>query len=196
MGTNSKTYLSSAFHLPFSWVWTAKIPYLSSGRSTHSHCLVWLARLQMEKNRKIKAREWQGSLVWVLMSLRRLHRVFGRARSGYEHNASFESVNMQNKHGGSIRSYDSHLKRYVKNSLTQPSFYVMESRVFSNCTRNIHRPSTPEKEVNWKENTAGKIAKRWQIATDWKVYTCSDIDLGEVLFHYLMFCDLSFGEIS
>ena len=57
METNSKTYLSSAFHLPFSWVWTAKIPYLNSGRSTHSHCLVWLARLQMEKNRKIKARE-------------------------------------------------------------------------------------------------------------------------------------------
>ena len=161
MGTNSKTYLSSAFHLPFSWVWTAKIPYLSSGRSTHSHCLVWLARLQMEKNRKIKAREWQGSLVWVLMSLRRLHRVFGRARSGCEHNASFKSVNMQNKHGGSIRSHDSYLKRYVKNSLTQRSFYVTKSWVSSNCTRNIHRPSTPEKEVNWKENTAGKIAKRW-----------------------------------
>ena len=130
------------------------------------------------------------------MSLRRLHTVFGRARSGCEHNASFKSVNMQNKHGGSIRSHDSHLKRYVKNSLTQPSFYVMESRVSSNCTRNIHRPSTPEKEVNLKENTAGKIVKRRQIATDWKVYTCSDIDLGEVLFHYLMFCDLSFGEIS
>ena len=84
----------------------------------------------------------------------------------------------------------------------------MESRVSSNCTRNIHRPSTPEKEVNWKENTAGKIAKRRQIATDSKVYACSDIDLGEVLFHYVMFCDkedsdlssmishLSFGEIS
>ena len=93
------------------------------------------------------------------MSLRRLHSVFDRARSGCEHNASFKSVNMQNKHGGSIRSHDSHLKRYVKNSLTQPSFYVMESRVSSNCTRNIHRPSAPEKEVNWKENTAGKIAK-------------------------------------
>ena len=166
METNSKTYLSSAFHLPFSWVWTAKIPYLNSGRSTYSHCLVWLARLQMEKNRKIKAREWQGSLVWVLMSLRRLHGVFGRARSGCEHNASFKSVNMQNKHGGSIRSHDSYLKRYVKNSLTQHSFYVTKSRVSNNCTRNIHRPSTPEKEVNWKENTAGKIAKRRQIATD------------------------------
>ena len=28
------------------------------------------------------------------------------------------------------------------------SFYVMESRVSSNYTRNIHRPSTPEKEGN------------------------------------------------
>ena len=142
------------------------------------------------------------------MSLKRLHSVFDRARSGCEHNASFKSVNTQNKHGGSIRSHDSYLKRYVKNSLTQRSFYVTKSWVSSNCTRNIHRPSTPEKEVNWKENTAGKIAKRRQIATDSKVYACSDIYLGEVLFHYVMFCDkedsdlssmiyhLSFGEIS
>ena len=60
----------------------------------------------------------------------------------------------------------------------------MESRVSSNCTRNIHRPSTPEKEVNRKENT-----KDCQEATDSKVYAWSDIDLGEVLFHYVMFCD-------
>ena len=39
----------------------------------------------------------------------------------------------------------------------------MESRVSSNSTRNIYRPSTPEKEVNRKENTMGKIARRWQI---------------------------------
>ena len=32
---------------------------------------------------------------------------------------------------------------------------MMECRVSS-----IHRPSTPEKEVNGKENTAGKIANR------------------------------------
>ena len=32
--------------------------------------------------------------------------------------------------------------------LTQFSFYVMESRVSRKCTRNIHRPSTPGKEVN------------------------------------------------
>ena len=32
----------------------------------------------------------------------------------------------------------------------------MESWVSSNCTRNIYRPSTPEKEVNRKENTLGK----------------------------------------
>ena len=54
----------------------------------------------------------------------------------------------------------------------------------SNCTRNIHRPSTPEKEVNWKENTTRKIAKRRKIATDWKVYACSDIDLGQESFEH------------
>ena len=48
------------------------------------------------------------------------------------------------------------------------SIYVMESRVSSNCTRNIHGPSAPEKEVNRKEDTPGKIAKRRQIATDLK----------------------------
>ena len=64
----------------------------------------------------------------------------------------------------------------------------MESKVFSNCSCDIHRPSTPEKEVNRKENTVGKIAKRRLIATDSKVYACSDVDLGEVLFHYALFC--------
>ena len=39
-------------------------------------------------------------------------------------------------------------------------FYVMESRVSSNCTRNIHRPCPPEKEINRKGTTVGKIAKR------------------------------------
>ena len=39
----------------------------------------------------------------------------------------------------------------------------MECRISSNCTRNIHRPSTTKKEVNRKENTVGKIAKRRQI---------------------------------
>ena len=42
----------------------------------------------------------------------------------------------------------------------------MESRVSSNRSGNIHRPSTPEKEVNQKKkkNTVGKkIAKRRQI---------------------------------
>ena len=52
-----------------------------------------------------------------------------RARSGCKHSKSFKRVNMQNKHGGSIRSHDCYLKRCVKNSSTQYSFYVMESRV-------------------------------------------------------------------
>ena len=68
----------------------------------------------------------------------------------------------------------------------------MESRVSGNCTRNIHRPSAPEKEVNRKENTVGKIANR----TASKVYTCSDIDLGEVLVHYVMFCDKENRDLS
>ena len=40
----------------------------------------------------------------------------------------------QNKHGGSRRSHDCHVKRCVKNSLTHYSFPVIQSRVFSNCT--------------------------------------------------------------
>ena len=35
----------------------------------------------------------------------------------------------------------------------------------------------------------GEIAGRQQIATDSKVYACSDIDLGEVLLHYVVFRD-------
>ena len=50
--------------------------------------------------------------------------VFDSRRSGYEFSASFPSVNMQNKHGGSIRSPDCYLKKCVKNSLTQYSIYV------------------------------------------------------------------------
>ena len=58
----------------------------------------------------------------------------------------------------------------------------MESRVSSDCSRNIHRPSTHEKEANQKENTVGKIAKRPQIATDSKIYVYSDIERGVFLF--------------
>ena len=71
----------------------------------------------------------------------------------------------------------------------------MESRASSNCTRNIYRPSTAEKEVNRKENTVGKTATRRQIATDSKVYAYSDTDLNEVLFHYVML-RVSFDGIS
>ena len=56
--------------------------------------------------------------------------------------ASTRKTNMAARYDRTI------LKRYVKNSLTQRSFYVTKSWVSSNCTRNIHRPSTPEKEVN------------------------------------------------
>ena len=69
---------------------------------------------------------------------------FDRAWSGCGHSMSFERFNMQNKQNGSIRSHDCSLKRWVKNRLTQYSFYVMESRVSSNCPRNIQRPSLSE----------------------------------------------------
>ena len=70
---------------------------------------------------------------------------FDCPRSGRGHSASF---NMQKKHGGSIRSDGYYLQRCARNTLTQCSFSVTESRVSGNCTRNIHRLSTPEKEVN------------------------------------------------
>ena len=62
-----------------------------------------------------------------------------------------------------VARYDWCLKRCAKISLTQYSLYVIESRASSSCTRNIHRPSTSEKEVKRKENTVGKIAKGLQI---------------------------------
>ena len=45
-------------------------------------------------------------------------------------------------------------------SLTRHSFHVMESKVSRNCTRNIHRPSTPEKEVNRKDKHRGKDCQK------------------------------------
>ena len=75
---------------------------------------------------------------------------------------------MLDKNGGSIRSHNRYLKKCVKKQLK--SFYVMESRVSSNCNRNIYRRSTPEEEVNRKEDTLRKIAKGQQIATDSNVY--------------------------
>ena len=61
----------------------------------------------------------------------------------------------------------------------------MESGVSSNCTCDIHRPSTPKNEVNRKENTVERSLRK---ATDSKAEACSYIDLGEVLSHYVMFC--------
>ena len=49
------------------------------------------------------------------------------------------------------------------------------------------------KQTRRKENTVGKIAKWRQMS---KVYTCSDIDLGEVLFHHVMFCDEENRDLS
>ena len=122
-----------------------------------------------------------------------LYCFFDRARSGCEHSASFKNVNMQTNMTARCN------RPGVMNNLVKhntKSFYVVESRAYSHWKRNIFRPSTPEKEANRKENTVGKIAKRWQIATDWKVYACLDIDLGEVLFHYAVFCDKENRDLS
>ena len=76
-----------------------------------------------------------------------------------------------------------------------------QSKISSNCIRNINRPSTLEEVVNRKENIVGWIVKRRQI----RKFTHA---LGEVLFHYVIFCNkenrhfsskiyrVSFGGIS
>ena len=114
---------------------------------------------------------------------------FDRVRSGCEHSASLISVNLQTnvaaRYDRTVVIWKGVLKTVSHNTV----FYLMESRVSNKCTRNIYRPFTPEKEVNRKENTLGKIAKRRQTATDSKVYAYVDIELGEVLFRFVIFCD-------
>ena len=86
-----------------------------------------------------------------------LYCFFDRARSRCEHSASFKNVNMQTNMTARCN------RPGVMNNLVKhntKSFYVVESRAYSHCKRNIVRPSTPEKEANRKENTVGKIAKR------------------------------------
>ena len=56
-----------------------------------------------------------------------------------------------------------YLKRCVRNSFTHKIFYVMEFRVSSTAPAKFHMSFSPKKEVNRKENTVGKIAKRWLI---------------------------------
>ena len=53
-----------------------------------------------------------------------------------------------------------------------------------------------KKRSTEKKNTAEKITNRRQIATDSKVYACSDIDLSEVPCHYVMFCDKENRDVS
>ena len=77
--------------------------------------------------------------------------LFDSARSGYKHRASYAKKTWR---------LNTIARLLSEKSLTRHSFHVMESKVSRNCTGNIHRPSTPEKEVNRKKNTVGKIAKR------------------------------------
>ena len=72
---------------------------------------------------------------------------------------------------------------------------LLSEKVLTVSHNNIHRPSAPEKEVNQKENTLGKIAKKaTDDAADFKVYVYSD--LGEVLFHYVIFRDKENRDLS
>lgn len=57
----------------------------------------------------------------------------------------------------------------------------MESRV---TTCSIHSPSMPEGQLERKH-----CNRDCQKATDLKVYTCSDTNLGKALFHCVMLCD-------
>ena len=62
---------------------------------------------------------------------------------------------------------------------------MMDSRVSSHDTDNIHMPSIPSKNKSTERETRGEqLLKK---ATDLKVYTCSDTDLGEVPFHDVIF---------
>ena len=54
----------------------------------------------------------------------------------------------------------------------------MESRVSSNCTCNIHRP---KRKASWERLPKGDGLDILPMQ--------SGIDLGEILFHNLMFCD-------
>lgn len=57
----------------------------------------------------------------------------------------------------------------------------MESRV---TTCSIHSPSMPEGQLERKH-----CKRDCQKATDLKVYTCSDTNLGKALFHCVMLGD-------
>ena len=107
---------------------------------------------------------------------------FYTARSRCEQRTLFIRVNIQKKLGGSIRSHDCYLKRCVQNSLTQYSFYAMKSRVSSNCTRNIHGPSTPENGVN--ENEVASLVSLSSLKRPMKAKNITN-ELIEVLFNMI-----------
>ena len=69
---------------------------------------------------------------------------------------------------------------------------MMECRVSSNCTRNIHRPSTPVK----KRSTEKKTQRERLPIGNSKVYACLDIDFSEVLCHYVMFNGKEIRDVS
>ena len=52
---------------------------------------------------------------------------------------------------------------------------LLSEKVLTVSHNNIHRPSAPEKEVNQKENTLGKIAKRRQMMQQILKFTYTQI---------------------
>ena len=89
---------------------------------------------------------------------------FDRARSRCKHSASFKTVNMQNKHGSSIRSCDCYLKRCVKKTVRRSTVFMWWNLGFPMIALLIFIGLLRlKKEVSRKENTVEKIAKRRQI---------------------------------
>ena len=101
---------------------------------------------------------------------------FDGTRSGCKHGISF--TRHYAKQTWWHDTHDCYLKGCAKNSLTHCSFYVMESRVSSNCTCNIHGP---KRKAPWERLPKGDGFDSLPMQ--------SGIDLGEILFHNLMFCD-------
>ena len=81
-----------------------------------------------------------------------LYCFFDRARSGCEHSASFKNVNMQTNMTARCNR-PGVMNNLVKQKFNTKSFYVVESRAYSHCKRNIvlHLKKRPTvKKTRWE----------------------------------------------
>ena len=76
--------------------------------------------------------------------------------------------------------------RYDRTLVIWKQFNTIQFLCGGICIRIIHGPFYAWKSGQPKREHCGSDCKK---ATDSKVSACSDTDLGEVLFHYVMFCD-------